>query len=103
MISPWIWGLLPLHMEFILPGWMVLLTMGVAFWILPRFPGDAPRGEERLSWLAFSLVNLGILLVILQSLFGPGWLTFAGRLSELLGVAAFVLGNWKRIRAIGTR
>lgn len=102
LIAPWIWSLLPLHMEFILLGWMVLLTMGVAFWILPRFSHGAPRGDERLSWLAFYLINLGIFMVILQGYLDLKWFSLAGRSIEAIGTVAFVLGNWKRIRAIGT-
>jgi hypothetical protein len=102
LIAHWIWSLLPFHMEFTLLGWMLLLTMGVAFWILPRFSHGAPRGDERLSWLAFYLINLGIILVVAKSFLEFDWLSFSGRSFEALGTIAFVIGNWKRIRAIGT-
>ena len=32
------------HVEFLLLGWTMQLTMGVAFWILPRFEGGTSRG-----------------------------------------------------------
>jgi hypothetical protein len=100
MISPAIWALLPIHIEFAFVGWMIQLAMGVAFWILPRFPRGSPRGDERLSWLALILVNLGIFLVMLQ---GPGlqWLSVAGRAIETMAVILFVIGNWKRIKPHG--
>jgi hypothetical protein len=100
MISPAIWALLPIHIEFAFVGWMIQLTMGVAFWILPRLPRGSPRGDERLSWLALILVNLGIFLVMLQ---GPGlqWLPVAGRAIETMAVILFVIGNWKRIKPHG--
>jgi len=101
MISPAIWGLLPAHIEFAFIGWMVQLTMGIAFWILPRFSGAAPRGNQRWSWLALVSINTGIALVVLDGLLGMPWLTFAGRGLELLGLAAFAIGNWKRIKPIG--
>ena len=50
------------HVEFVLVGWTVQLTMGVAFWILPRFEGGASRGAVAYAWLAFVLVNAGVLL-----------------------------------------
>ena len=37
------WRLLPLHVELLLFGWLVQLTMGVAYWILPRTPGSSTQ------------------------------------------------------------
>lgn len=102
MISARIWALLPLHIEFAFVGWMFQLAMGVAFWILPRFSSSAtPRGNESWSWVAFVLVNAGIALVVLQTLLGRQWLLLVGRGLELLGLLAFAVGNWKRIKPFG--
>jgi hypothetical protein len=98
MISPVLWALLPLHIEFAFVGWMIQLAMGVAFWILPRFPKGPPRGNERLSWAAFVLVNLGILFVVLDALFIQRSLPVVGRSLETIGLLTFILGNWKRIK-----
>lgn len=54
------WGSLPVHIEFLFLGWMVQVVLGVAYWILPRLAGRAPRGDERLAAVAFVLINLGI-------------------------------------------
>lgn len=102
LISATIWSLLPLHIEFAFVGWMIQLAMGVAFWILPRHPKGAPRGEERLSWAALLAVNAGILCVILDYLFNGTTLTLLGRAAELLGLTAFGLGNWRRIKPFDT-
>jgi len=101
MISPYIWRWLPLHMEFALMGWMVQLTMGVAFWILPRFSRGAPRGTIWLLGLSFILLNAGIILSVGKSLQVPTWLPAVGRLSELLGILAFVAGSWRRVKPTG--
>ena len=101
LISPLIWVLLPIHIEFLFVGWLVQLAIGVAFWILPRFSQGAPRGNERWSWVAFALINIGILMVVLQSLFGAQWLMFFGQSLEIFGLVAFVIGNWKRVKPIG--
>ena len=37
-LHPALWRWLPPHLEFLLVGWTLQLAMGVAFWILPRFP-----------------------------------------------------------------
>ena len=100
LISPMIWTLLPLHMEFAFVGWMIQLAMGVAFWILPRFNKGAPRGDERLSWIALLLINTGIFFVICDFFFDIGWLMFTARALETLALIAFVIGHWRRIRPI---
>lgn len=102
MISASIWALLPVHIEFAFIGWMIQLTMGVGFWILPRFSHGPPRGDERLSWVAFVLVNIGILGIVIDSLFNVSALTAIGRITEMLGVLLFILGNWRRIKPFDT-
>jgi len=102
LISPMIWGLLPLHMEFAFVGWMIQLAMGIAFWILPRFNKGAPRGDERFAWLAFVLVNLGVFFVTLDYFFDVPWLTFTGRFTEVMGLLAFIMGHWRRIKPFDT-
>ena len=102
MFLPQIWAFLPVHIEFSFVGWMVQLAMGVAFWILPRFSNHPIRGDERLSWLGFFLMNLGIWLVVMQIVVPVEWLTLAGRAFELLGVGLFAAGNWNRIKPLGS-
>jgi hypothetical protein len=101
MISPAIWMLLPIHMEFDLMGWLVQLAMGVAFWILPRFSKGPLRGDERLSWFAFLLINIGILAVALGGFLDAQWLVFTGRVMETIALALFAVGHWRRVKAHG--
>ncbi len=101
MISPVIWMLLPIHMEFDLMGWLVQLAMGVAFWILPRFSKGPVRGDERLSWFAFRLINIGILFVASETIFSFKWLMLTGRAMETLALILFATGNWRRIKPHG--
>jgi hypothetical protein len=100
MISPFIWALLPVHIEFTFIGWMIQLALGIAFWILPRFSKGPLRGNERWSWGTLILLNAGILCIVLQSLFGLQWFSFIGRILEALALTAFVIGNWKRVKPI---
>lgn len=103
MISPSIWALLPIHMEFDLVGWMVQFAMGVAFWILPRFSNGPIRGNERLSWLAFIGINTGILLVSLDGFMGLPLLSILGRVLETAALILFAVGHWTRIKAHGVK
>ncbi len=91
--------LLPIHIEFLLMGWLVQLAMGVAFWILPRFGVGRPRGDERLILAAWILLNVGICLVPFQ-LWRSAFLT-TGRVLEFLGVLIYVMGMWRRVKPAG--
>lgn len=90
--APWLWSLLPFHVESLLIGWMTQFAMGIAFWILPRLGKDKPRREEAFSWIAFFCLNLGIWLI---------WLPSSGLLlahsMEGLAVLLFIWGNWHRL------
>ena len=93
-----VWLLLPLHMEFLLAGWLLQLVLGMAFWIFPRFGVGAPRGRENAIWVSFVLLNLGILLVAAQL-----WVPLAllvGRLAEAAGLLIYIAGSWGRVKPL---
>jgi heme/copper-type cytochrome/quinol oxidase subunit 1 len=91
--------LLRAHAEFLLFGWIVQLTMGVAFWILPRLRPGPPRGNVTAARIAFALLNAGVLMVGLGPAFNlPGWLAPGGRLAEAGAAVAFALHFWPRIK-----
>ena len=98
---PAIVAVLPVHMEFLLVGWLVQLALGVAFWIFPRFGLGLPhsRGNEKLIWVSFVLLNAGVLIVALEL-----WIAAAlliGRTLEVLAVLVYVLGSWRRVKPHG--
>src|SRR5512140_2622964 len=93
-----VWRLLPVHMEFLLAGWLLQLVLGMAFWIFPRFGVGAVRGREALISASFGLLNLGLLLVVLQL-----WLPAAlllGRLAETSGILLYIAGSWGRVKPL---
>lgn len=103
-ISSMLWSLLPAHIEFLLLGWTVQLAMGMAFWILPRFRRPPRRGNTGLAWLAFGLLNLGVLTVGLGPLVIPSPLpTLVGRSAEFVAAVAFAAHAWPRIKPAGAR
>ncbi len=94
-----VWNLFPLHMEFLLVGWLIQLAMGVAFWVTPRFSSGSSRGPVGLVWVSFALLNAGILITILQFWFADAVLI--GRISEVIAGLLFVIGSWRRIKPHG--
>ena len=98
-LHPRLWLWLPAHIEFLLLGFMLQLVMGVAYWILPRFRNPPVRGRSRAAWLAFALLNAGVIAVSVSALFGtPVFLTLLGRLSETGSALAFAVHAWPRVK-----
>jgi hypothetical protein len=101
-LTPEVWRLLPMHVEFVLVGWTVQLAMGVGFWILPRFLRPPARGDERPVWAAYLLLNLGVLSVAFgQWLAWPGLIPFIGRAAETVAVGLFAIHAWPRVKPQG--
>ena len=97
-IHPALWGVLPAHIEWLLIGWVAQLTLGVAFWVLPRFWQEPRRGNTTGAVLAIVLLNAGIVLVSLGPALGlSSWGVAAGRLLEIGAAVAFAHAVWPRI------
>jgi hypothetical protein len=101
LISPLIWMLLPIHIEFLFMGWLVQLALDLALWILPRFSKGPPRGNETLTWLALIFINVGILSITLNTVFNIAWFVLIGRMFETVSILAFLLATWRRVRPSG--
>jgi hypothetical protein len=96
-LSPYVWQLLPAHIEFLFIGWTVQLALGVAFWILPRW--QTQRGNVRPAWVAFLLLNMGIWCVVLTPWLNlPAWVLSFGRISEAAAAGAFAVHAWPRVK-----
>lgn len=97
-LFPKIWLLLPIHIEFMIFGWVIQFTLGTAHWILPRFLSSKSRGNPKLAVLIVVLLNGGILLVILAgSVSSLPELALWGRILESFSVMLFTGLHWKRI------
>ncbi len=92
-----VWLLLPVHIEVMIFGWIIQLTMGTAYWILPRFLEGESRGNPLLSKLMVAALNAGIILNVLSYLdlfSGPDLIW--GRSLEVAAVGLFVALHWNR-------
>jgi hypothetical protein len=65
-LRSWLWTLRFTHVHLLLVGWMVQIACGVAFWILPRLDASGSRGNERLAWLCYGSLNIGVVLAALH-------------------------------------
>ena len=94
--------LLPVHIEFLLSGWMIQLALGVAFWILPRFRVGPERGRENLAWLSYALLNLGVVIAAAGAAVGlTAVLPSIGHAVQAVAAGAFALHAWPRIKVFG--
>lgn len=97
-IHPAIWTLLPVHIEMAIFGWIIQLTMGTAYWILPRYLQGANRGNPSLAYAMVILFNSGVLInILVPFLSGGGTMSLIGRFLELSAISLFVFLHWNRI------
>jgi hypothetical protein len=93
----------PTYLHMLTVGWLTQLIVGVALWLFPRHSAARPRGSERLGWVTFVLLNLGL---VLRAMGEPGRalgydtyvLLAASAVAQLAAVGTFVLNVWPRVR-----
>jgi len=104
---PGIWPWLPIHVFCVLFGWIIQFTMGVAYWILPRWGviEGRNRGNNLLPRLSYIGWNSGLLCLLLAPwLRGAGlaqaapWLNGFGGVLLVLAAALFLAHGWPRVK-----
>ncbi len=95
----------PLFIHLLTVGWLTNLIFGVAHWMFPIASREQPRGRERLAWVAYALLNAGLLLRAAaeptQALAADVGVAFVLAFSALLqaaGGVAFAFHIWPRVR-----
>ncbi|WP_157939461.1 hypothetical protein [Gracilimonas amylolytica] len=96
-ISPVFWFLIPAHIEVMIFGWIIQFTLGVAYWILPRYLEDKGRGSKPMAYLIPIFLNIGIVTMVSSDLLNWNGMKLTGRLFELMAVLTFVILHWKRV------
>lgn len=95
----------PVYLHFLFIGWISQLIMGVGYWMFPKQSKENPRGNERLGWSVFILLNLGLILraigepaIALIPEAGLGWTLAVAALCLLLAGWGFIANSWGRIK-----
>ncbi|SHF33069.1 Cytochrome C and Quinol oxidase polypeptide I [Fodinibius roseus] len=97
------WTLLPLHIEVSIFGWIIQLTMGTAYWILPRYLESGSRGNPLKAKIMVALLNTGILVNSASYLdIVPSSATLVGRSLEVGAVILFIALHWNRAVSYNT-
>ncbi len=108
--NQWSWwppfaALNPIYIHMLVVGWLTQLVFGVIYWMFPIISKANMRGDPRLAWSVFILLNAGLLLRVICE----PWRTMDANelngiglvLSAVLQVMAgylFVLVCWPRVR-----
>lgn len=87
-IHPAFWGLLPVHFELAIWGWLVQFVMGTAYWIFPRFMKGEARGSSNIAWIMIILLNTGLIILVAAQLPLFDWLNYTGLIGR-----GFILGS----------
>lgn len=93
---PGAWTLLTAHITLVTWGWILQFTLGVAYWILPRFGVERPR--PYLAAVAYALLNAALVLGAVASLMPVPWPGVVVSALQLAALLAFVLHAWPRVR-----
>jgi uncharacterized membrane protein len=103
--SPYISALGPVYFHVFMVGWVTQLIFGVVFWMFPKESLDNLRGQERLGYSVFWLLNIGLVLRILaeplntlQPDTGWGWLLVASAVLQWMAGMGFVINTWRRVK-----
>lgn len=97
-LHPAVWQLLPLHIEITLFGWIIQLTLGTGYWMLPRFLKAPHRGSKKAAIVMVMLLNTGIWLNVMADILTTEIpVQLIGRGFELSAVVIFLMLHWNRI------
>ena len=109
-IGRWFGAVYLSQLHLLVVGWITQLSIGVAYWMFPRFLQEVdprPRGSDTLAWGVYICLNAGLVLRLAAEPFyrmsGQSWLAALVALSGVLQAAAavgFGLLIWARIRPL---
>lgn len=92
----------PVYLHLLLVGWITQLIFGVIFWLFPK-PRTALHNWERVAWIVWTMLNLGLLLRVVaepQAVLQPGstwgWILVASALLQWLAGIGLIIIVWPR-------
>lgn len=91
-------GMMPTYLHMLVVGWITQLIIGVAYWMFPKFSKEAPRGDERVGWAIFILLNVGLILRIIGEPFNIGWMLPISAVLQLFAIWLFIIVVWPRVK-----
>ena len=94
----WVVYLSPAFFHLIMVGWVTQMIFGVIFWMFPIVSRARPRGNERLGWATYVLLNGGLLLRVVGDLLPSMSMRRWGGLLNAVVVVIFLLNTVASVR-----
>ncbi|MCC6147142.1 MAG: hypothetical protein IT308_06190 [Anaerolineaceae bacterium] len=98
-------SLTPVYFHLLMVGWVTQFILGVALWMLPKYSMEKPRGIQALSWAAYILLNIGLLVRAVGeplNAYSSGlvwdWLLILSAILQWMGGILYVINAWKRVK-----
>lgn len=95
----------PAYFHLFLVGWVTQMIFGVIYWMFPIITRAQPRGNERLGWTSYILLNAGLLLRVVGEPLtsarpeaGFGWLLAVSAVLQWLAAVLFIRLAWPRVK-----
>ena len=94
----------PVYFHLFMVGWVTQMIFGVIFWMFPIVTREQPRGNERIAWSIFVLLNVGLWLRVVSEPFVTGdggllgWILVGSAVCQWLAGVLFVIETWPRVR-----
>lgn len=104
-LPTWIRALQPVYIHMFVVGWLTQLIFGVANWMFPKLSKEKPRGNHNLGWMAYIMLNMGLVLRIIGEPLNAenpsdfaGWLLVISAVLQWIAVWGFILNTWNRVK-----
>ncbi len=104
-LPPVVRAMTPAYFHLFLLGWVTQMIFGIIYWMFPIITRKNPRGNEKVGWASYLLLNVGLLLRVFaepllatQPQAGLGWLLALSALLQWIAALFFVLLAWPRVK-----
>jgi heme/copper-type cytochrome/quinol oxidase subunit 1 len=104
-LPPFMRAMNPAYFHLFLVGWVTQMIFGIIYWMFPIITRARPRGNEKVAWVSYILLNTGLLLrVVGEPLTSTrpeadfGWLLAVSALLQWLAAVLFVVLAWPRVK-----
>jgi hypothetical protein len=98
-------GLPAVIYHLLMVGWVTQMILGIAIWMFPKFSQSQPRGNEKLAWTTYFLLNTGLIFRViaepLNTAFAQqlwGWILVVSAFLQWLAGALIVGTMWRRVK-----